>query len=60
MTKTLMPQGGRGSKEGMGSGGRRSNDGVPIAITIAAKNLMDKSLLLVFVVPCTPAASCSP
>jgi len=38
MTKTLMPQRGRGSKEGVGSGGRRSSDGVPIAITIAAKN----------------------
>jgi len=38
MTKTLMPQGSRDSKEGVGSGWRYSNDGVEVAITIAAKN----------------------
>jgi len=38
MTKMLMPQGSRDSKEGVGSGWRYSNDGVEVAITIAAKN----------------------
>jgi len=37
MTKTLMPQGGRGSKKGMGSSGHCSSNGVQVAITIAAK-----------------------
>jgi len=38
VTKTLMPQRGRGSKEGVGSGRRCSSDGVQVANTIAAKN----------------------
>ena len=38
MTKTLMPQGSRDSKEGVGSSWRYSNDGVEVAITIVAKN----------------------
>ena len=33
-----MPQGSRGSKEGVGSGWCCSSDGVEVAITIAAKN----------------------